>query len=159
MTDTGKNFSEQVDAYMKKYKKRLLDTARESVHETIELAQKPRDNGGRMPVITQFLQGSIVAAIGQIPSGKSKPAKAGDEAGKTEGSAVSVELAKWDPNRGEVFYVGWSAAYARRVEYGFKDTDKLGRKYNQEGAGFLRGAMEKWDETVDSAAKKFRKSL
>jgi phage gpG-like protein len=33
--------------------------------------------------------------------------------------------------------VGTNVVYAARTEFGFKDTDSLGRKYNQEGMSYL----------------------
>ena len=37
---------------------------------------------------------------------------------------------------------GTNVEYARRIEFGFKDTDKLGRKYNQSGKPYLRPALD-----------------
>jgi phage gpG-like protein len=38
--------------------------------------------------------------------------------------------------------IGTNVEYARRIEYGFKDTDKLGRKYNQPAKPYLTPALD-----------------
>jgi len=153
-----KPFSQQIADYAGIYQKRLRATTREAIQDTVDLASLTTDDGGRMPVVTSFLRASILAKVGSMPSGVSKPPKTDAEAGeagaKVAGEAVSAALTMWDLE-GE-FYIGWSAAYARRIEYGFEGQDSLGRTYNQQGAGFLRGATEKWDVTVDAAAARMR---
>lgn len=39
-------------------------------------------------------------------------------------------------------YVGTNLEYARRIEYGFNDTDSLGRVYNQAAQPYLRPAVD-----------------
>ncbi|MDP2216742.1 MAG: HK97 gp10 family phage protein [Methanolobus sp.] len=51
--------------------------------------------------------------------------------------------------------VGSSMEYARRLEHGFMDTDKLGRRYNQQPKPFLRPALDdNTDEIEQAIAKK-----
>ena len=38
--------------------------------------------------------------------------------------------------------VGTNVDYAARIEFGFKDTDKLGRSYNQAAQPYLRPALD-----------------
>lgn len=151
------DFGEQVKKWVTKAEKRYRATTKTAVKNVVNDAQTPKGKGGNMPVITSFLRGSLVAAVGEMPSGATKPNK-GDEstpANETqEGSGFAYALALWEPNAEEVFYVGWSAAYARRIEYGFDGTDSLGRKYKQQGSGFLRLATQNWDEHVKKAARK-----
>jgi HK97 gp10 family phage protein len=52
--------------------------------------------------------------------------------------------------------VGSSMEYARRLEHGFMDTDKLGRRYNQQPRPFLRPAL---DENTDEIEKAIAKKL
>lgn len=132
-------FSQQIKRLNSLYKKRLRVTAKESIQETVSLAQRVRKQGGRMRVKTGFLRASIQAGIGQMPSGPTV-----NEDGKeypldavVAGEPVSATLLKWDPNKGSVLFVGWTANYARHREH--KD-------------GFLRGATELWDQTVERAA-------
>ena len=104
------------------------------------MAQHPLKGGGRMPIVTGFLRASIQAALGRMPEGPTK-----NEGNKTyaigqqvAGAPVSTVLLKWDPNKGEPLFIGWTAVYARAMEARY---------------GYLRGATEKWDITVAKAAK------
>ena len=154
------NFDQQVAAYMDKYKKRLRATAREAVQETIEIAQEVGlksnaseaakakalslgEGKGRMRVHTGFLRASIAASIDQMPSGESvNPSPNVKDAFDYEDSAITATITRWQPD--QTLYVGWTANYARAREY--RD-------------GFLRGATEKWNHTVDQVAQKVRRSL
>lgn len=49
---------------------------------------------------------------------------------------------------GAVARVGTDVPYARRIEYGFQDTDALGRRYHQPARPYLRKAL---DERRDAA--------
>lgn len=140
------SFAQQVAAFSDKLDKRLRATARSSVQDTVEMAQKPLNAGGRMRVDTGFLRASIQAAIGHMPSG---PTKRGEDQNypngtQVAGEPVSVTLLKWDPADGQHLFVGWTANYARFREY--QD-------------GFLRGATEQWAETVRKAAKRVRREI
>jgi len=156
MTD----FATQVAGFMEKYQKRMRATMRESVQATVALAQQPapkagisqaalakmievEGGAGRMRIDTGFLRASIGASVGQMPSGESvNPSPKTPGAFQYDGSSIAMALLKWQP--GETLYVGWTANYARPREA--RD-------------GFLRGAVEKWDGTVDRVAAKVRKGL
>ena len=53
----------------------------------------------------------------------------------------------------DTIYLGFQAAYALRMEYGFIGQDSLGRTYNQSGNQFVGLAAQRWQEFVDNAAK------
>jgi hypothetical protein len=53
-------------------------------------------------------------------------------------------------------YIGWQAAYSRRLNYGFAGEDSLGRTYNQSGYGFAEAAAAKWPQIVQEQAMKMR---
>ena len=129
-----KDFGDQVADFTKKYKKRMRATARLSVEKTAEMANVPTAKGGRMRVDTGFLRSSIAARVGGMPSGPSS----GD--GPTAGTPIAVTLLQWEPDEGKV-YVGWTANYARPREY--RD-------------GFMRGAVEKWPQTVDAVVRQVK---
>lgn len=102
--------------------------------------------GGRMPIQTGFLRASIQGAEGQMPAGETTN-KSGKEypAGKTvSGEPISVALLQWDPNKGTPFFVGWTAAYARYMEYRY---------------GFLRGATEQWDTIVEKVVMRVKRDI
>jgi len=50
--------------------------------------------------------------------------------------------------------VGSSMEYARRLEYGFSDTDSKGRTYNQQPRPFLRPALDENTAEVEEAIRK-----
>jgi len=156
----AEDFGKQMAKITAKYKARMRATAREAVQDTVDIAQTAIAKGGKMPVDTGFLRASIVANVGSMPSGKTQPTgnRKYSERQTVSGEPISVSLLKWEPGD-KLLFIGWSAAYARRLEYGFSGQDSLGRTYNQQGMGFLRGAVELWPRTVDAAAKRVRKRI
>ena len=132
------SFGKDVANLVKKYEKRIRATAKEAVQETVAGAQTPQGRGGRMPIVTGFLRGSIVGAVGSMPSGQTQPAS---DRPTVAGDGIAAALLRWNPERGETLYVGWSAVYARAMEYRY---------------GFMRGAADKWPATVDRVARKVR---
>jgi len=128
-------FSSDVEKWSDKAMKRYRSTARTAVQETVAEANMVRGRGGRMRVDTGFLRASGVAAIDRIPSGQSK--NTDNAAFAYNPSDLSVTLLRWNPATETLFY-GYVANYAVPREY--KD-------------GFLRGAVENWDQHVAKAAK------
>lgn len=130
------SFSEQIAAFNRKAESRLRAAARTAVQDTVEEAQTVRGRGGRMRVRFGFLRASIAAAIGQMPSGETEnPDKRTFDYSP---DSIAATLLRWDPNSGESIFVGWTANYAR---------------HREAHDGFLRGAVENWDQHVDKAAK------
>lgn len=121
-------------------KARSLAVFRASAQEVYERANVPEAQGGKMPVKFGFLRNSIAASTSGMPgAGSSPPALV----------LLQVQL-------GDTVFVGWTAAYAMRQEYGFMDTDSLGRTYNQKGKGFLRSAVQQWTSIVSEKAAEVR---
>ncbi len=46
--------------------------------------------------------------------------------------------------------VGTNTEYARRIEFGFNGSDKLGRKYNQKARPYLLPAYDKFKNIINS---------
>ncbi len=142
-------FAGQVRSFGKKFEAGYRATARTAVQETISRAQRTRGEGGDMRVDTGFLRASIQAALHNMPSG---PVTGGDHPGTTKtpiisqfaGTAVSAVLLRWDPLMQTSLFVGWTANYAR---------------HREAQDGFLQGAVEIWDQTVDNAARQVRAGL
>jgi len=130
-------FQQQVAGHIAQYKKRMRVVAKESVQDVVADAQTVRARGGRMRVKTGFLRASINAAIGRMPSGQS--VNSGQVQSPIQGSGIAAALLRWNPEKDETIFVGWTADYARPREY----VD-----------GFLRGAVEKWPQIVNQNAKK-----
>lgn len=134
-------FSAQVGAFSEKFERRYRATARTAVQDTIAMAQRTRGEGGRMRVDTGFLRASIQAALHNMPSGPTTNDR-GEQfrvGAQVAGEPVAATLLKWDPLTRTTLFVGWTANYAR---------------HREAQDGFLQGAAELWDQTVDKAAKR-----
>jgi HK97 gp10 family phage protein len=81
-----------------------------------------------VPKITGNLKGSITYSVmGDAPSAVQAPAVQEDGVGRG-GSDVGV--------------IGTNVEYGARIEFGFKGTDRLGRRYNQSAQPYLRPALD-----------------
>ena len=157
MTD----FGQEIERLAEKYKKRMRAVAKESVQQTVEIAQeiglksdasaaaiaKAASLGGgkgRMRVLTGFLRASIAGNVGSMPSGESENMLKPPEKVEWDGDAISAAITRWNPEKGETIYVGWTANYAR---------------HRESRDGFMRGAVEVWDQTVHKVAQKVKASI
>lgn len=121
-------FQASVAAYIAQYKDRLERVFKASAQDVIAEAQTPVARGGRMPVDTGFLRNSMVAGLN----------------GSTALSgADSYVLAIAGADLGDSIFAGWTANYARHVEYGAQG--RAGRFY-------MRGAAQQWQQIVDRNA-------
>lgn len=57
---------------------------------------------------------------------------------------------------GQVVYLGFQAAYARRLNHGFVGEDELGRSYNQAGYHFVEGVAQQWQRIVAEEAARLQ---
>lgn len=134
----------------------LTALLRNSVQELANEASRTIPNGGRVPVKTGNLARSVVVS-NKPPNVITSEAASGN---------LSEGVAAIKP--GEMVYIGWTAAYARRMNYGYVGTDSLGRYYgsaqavittgysNRAGFGFAEAAASKWPEIVATQAAKLR---
>lgn len=119
---------------------------RNSVQELAQVASTTIPNGGRVPVDTGNLARSVVI--------DNKPPVIIE--GPAPSSGFSAGLAAIVP--GEPVYIGWTAIYSRRMNYGFVGPDSLGRVYNQAGFGFAEAAAAQWPVIVARQAAKLRRA-
>lgn len=122
----------------------LTALLRNSVQALANEAAKTIPNGGRVPVKTGNLARSVVV--------DNKPPQI------IEGLATgdySLGVAAIKP--GDTVYIGWQAAYSRRLNYGFVGQDSLGRTYNQSGYGFAEATAAKWPSIVQEQAAKLKR--
>ncbi|MCD9096194.1 hypothetical protein [Luteimonas fraxinea] len=136
-------FGEQVRANNEKVKRRQLAIFRSSTQRVMEIASVPEAQGGRMPIDTGFLTNSVLASTSGMPGSAGQP----------------VALVLLQVQLGASVFVGWTAAYAMRMEYGFMGQDSLGREYSQSGKAFLRGALQQWTNIVNDATIEARKAI
>ena len=154
----GLSFAKQVDAWTRKSHNRMHTVFQESTQNLINEAQQSIWKGGLMPINVGFLTNSGTAALNSIPSGESK-APEGYNQTVWDPSPVAIVIASADIGDRIVF--GWTAEYARRMEYGFQGADSLGREYNQAGYAFMRTAANRWtaivNETIADVKQKVTK--
>lgn len=120
-------FSEQVKNGTDKMRRQLRDAARGSVEDVFEEAQKPREQGGRMPVVSGKLRNSL--EIDGVKGAESYRA-----------AAQSLELG--DTVRGE-----WTAPHATLAEFGSE---------RQQGNHFVGVAAARWPEIVEENVRKVK---
>lgn len=133
------NFSAQVSSWVREAEGRLEAVFKDSVQELFSIAQTTRYEGGNLPIRRGFLRDSFVSGLN----------------GSTSLSGPdSYVLAVASAELGDSIIGGWTAKYARRMEYGFVGQDRLGRYYNQRGFGFVRGAAMQWQDIVNRNASR-----
>lgn len=137
----GQKFSAQVAAFRDKCNRRGLAIFRQSAQEVAQRAGVPEARGGKMPVDTGNLRNSVGASTTGMPGANAQP---------PELVLLTVQL-------GDSIYVGWTAAYAMRMEYGFQGEDSLGREYSQAGKGFLRSQVQLWPAIVAEVTAEVRR--
>lgn len=102
---------------------------------------RTKGDGGALPKVTGNLARSLLAKIG----GGITISDAKDFAGTDVGIIAATAVL------GDEIMLGYQAAYARRMNYGFVGPDKLGRVYNQSGNHFVERAINMWPQIVDQA--------
>jgi len=100
--------------------------------------------GGRMPIDTGNLRRSLTISKTSMP--EIKP----DQTEFTQEDVAAVILTLF---LGDTAYIGFQAAYAARMEYGFVGADSLGRMYNQPGHGFVTAVAQRWDQIIGEAER------
>lgn len=148
------SFGADLNKFTETYKKRLRATARTASQDMGNEVISTRGEGGRLPIDTGFLRASFGYQIGQPPRGPGTPVSGKEYNESVTGLPQAVALAKWDFE--QPLFMGFTAVYARRLEFGFNGQDKAGRFVSQPPLAFVRGAAEKWPQFVESAARRAR---
>ncbi|MBX4872704.1 hypothetical protein HJA89_07285 [Rhizobium bangladeshense] len=117
----------------------VFQTAAQTVANEVRTAVA---EGGRMPVKTGNLRRSLMASTSTMPTIKE---------GKETFTDTGVELVIAGAELGGSIFLGFQAAYAARMNYGFVGTDALGRTYNQNGFGFVDAVAQRWPQIVAEA--------
>ena len=100
-----------------------------------------------MPVKTGNLRRSLMASTSVMPTIRE---------GKETFSDSGIEMVIAGAALGSTVYLGFQAAYAARMNYGFVGEDSLGRVYNQAGFGFVDAVAQRWPQIVAEAEAKVR---
>lgn len=111
----------QADRLIAMYKHRLQYVKVMTAARIMQAQQRPRDSGGRMPILSGELQDSLIV-----------------DAGGTLliGREAYRELISLPSFKGNITW-GWTAPYADRINWGFTGMDSMGRYYNQAGVHYI----------------------
>jgi hypothetical protein len=129
-------------------KAKLMAVPRLAVEELAEELTRTTEEGGRVPVEHGNLARSLLAQTGSPPTAREIPT------GGFTAQAIGPVLLDWQPEH--ALYLGYQAAYARRMNFGFVGTDSLGRAYNQPGHHFVEAAVAKWPAIVARVTARVR---
>lgn len=125
-------FTAQIASFVTQSKARLEAVIKQSAQDVGDLAQRPVAKGGNMPVDTGFLRNSLVAGLNGTTS------LSGPD---------SYVLAIAGMELGDSVMFGWTANYARYVEYGTQ---------GRAGRFFALTAAQEWQAIVARNADKAR---
>lgn len=151
MASGSGQFSQQVNAWVRASKERMLAVRNQSIEELVEEIQTPVAKGGRMPVDSGYLRASFVAVLGRAKlQASSKPTVVG-KAGLARADlprfsapeAGALTLVLLSAKLTDAITVGWTANYAAYVEFGAR-----GRPARR----FASLAIQRWPQIVESVA-------
>lgn len=125
-------FTAQIQAFVDKSKEKIEAVVKQSAQEVFSIAQTPVAQGGNMPVDTGFLRNSMVAQL------NGSTVASGD-------GAYTLAVARMD--LGDTIFAGWTAEYARHVEYGAR---------GRAGRFFMLNAAQQWQQIVARNAEALR---
>ena len=142
------SFAAQVGAWASQSEARITAVRNRSIEMLAEEKTKTKPQGGRVPFLTGYLARSILASTQGMP----KTAE-----GPFPGSNIGLITATLGLN--QPLWIGYTANYAKRQNFGFVGADSLGRVYNQAGNYFVEGAIAMWPELVRRAAAELQNSV
>lgn len=134
-------FSAAVTAWVRENPRRMTAVYRASVQAMAAELQTTVENGGRLPHKTGNLLRSVLASTTAMPNIVKADGEFSFVASDPAAVIMTAEVS-------DDIYIGYQAAYARRMNSGFVGTDNLGRTYNQEGYHFVEGARDRWTQIV-----------
>lgn len=140
-------YAQQAKAYVKARKADLKYIAGESVQDVVEAAQTTQL--GITRGATSFEEGKIPVGLTSDLVNSLESSINGGSQSKGAGSYATV-IAEFDI--GDVMTFAWPVDYAMRIEYGYQDTDKLGRTYNVPGRHFVGANVARFGEFVEKRA-------
>lgn len=141
------SFAAQVSEWVQAEKDRqeaVFQTAAQMVADEV---RETIPEGGNLPIDTGNLRRSLMASTASMP-----PMKESEETFSDSG----IEMVIAGLEIGGTIWLGFQAAYSRRLEFGFVGQDSLGRTYNQQGFGFVERTAQRWPQIVASAEAKVR---
>lgn len=141
----AKSFSAIVGEWARKTPERIDAVHKTSLEKLATEMTRTRAEGGNVPVQTGNLYRSLVGSTSGLPKTSKQ---------RASGSNASAVIATLRP--GQAIWLGYTAEYARRRNYGFVGADSAGRVYNESGAHFVERAVAMWEQLVKEAALEVR---
>ncbi len=148
MATENLSFAAQVSEWAKSEMERSKAVFQTAAQEVANEVRTPVAEGGRMPLKTGNLRRSLMASTADMPR---------IQEGKTTFSDSGIEMVIAGAELGSTIYLGFQAAYAARMNYGFVGTDSLGRTFNQTGYGFVDAVAQRWPQIVIQAEATVRR--
>jgi len=148
------DFTAQIADWVTKTEGAMEGVFHESAQRVSEEMNRPRGNGGNLPVDTGFLWHSQQASTEAPP--QIDPAARPAKGASYSYDAGPVSLVINGAELGQSVYICFTAAYAARVNYGFTGEDSLGRHYSQQGAFFVEQAAQQWPQIVAQVAAELK---
>jgi hypothetical protein len=125
-------FTAQIKAFANRATEKMEAVVKQSAQEVFSIAQTPKAQGGRMPVDTGFLRNSMIAEL---------------NGGRVGGGADAYVMAVAGADLGDTIFAGWTANYARFMEYGTSRT---------RGNFYMLNAAQQWQAIVARNAELVR---
>lgn len=131
-------FAAEVASEIAAYERAVEAIFTDSVQEMVELAQT------YAPKVTSFMVNSLQESLTEMPA--VDPAKHGEKGAVYEPATISTAII--GDGFGAMLFLGYTAAYSARIEFGFHGEDSRGRTINQAAQAFVRRAAQQWPEIV-----------
>lgn len=125
------------------------DIFKESVEELVNTASETIPQGGNLPIDTGALRASVLLSTTAMPM-----VRESEDGASTTLNPSQIETVLEGVVLGDTVFVGWTAAYAYRIEFGFTGVDSLGRYYESRPYGYVRRAAQDWQEIVNRSARR-----
>lgn len=138
-------FSQQIGAWASATEQRIDAVHKRSLEKLSMEMTRTKAEGGTVPFQTGNLSRSLTASTSGMPKTSTQP---------SSGSNATAVIATLRP--GQAIFLGYTAGYARRRNYGYVGADALGRVYNEEGDHFVERAIGMWDQLVFQAVQEVR---
>lgn len=139
------SFSAQVKNWTEKAKRNTRLVFVNAVQMMARELSETTGTGGLVPYDTGNLRRSFMASTSSLPAVRPDVEFNDDPMGSITLTIAGLKI-------GDTVYLGWQAAYAMRLNYGFTGQDSFGRTYNQAGLLFAETAASNWDRYVQQSA-------
>ena len=139
------NFSSEVSEWVTKTQKRMNVVTAQATNDVMKQASRTMSGVTRGGTLTK---GYVPRDLGTLTNSLVSSLYGSTSITQGEGD---FSLVVGSMKAGDVAKFTWTAPYARRMHYGFRGTDSLGRTYNQAGWFWVTEAAAQWQSIVAAA--------